>query len=66
MENLVAHEVKELISNFKEYQDNNNKPLLIKDTFILPVLNGLWIATAGEKLSQQDNRLKNLLHEFVA
>jgi len=65
MENLVSNEVKELLSTFREYMDNN-KPLLIKDLFTLPVLNALWILTAGEKLPQQDTRLKKLHHEFVA
>jgi len=65
MENLVLNEVKELICTFKEYQDQN-KPILIEDIFLLPVLNGLWILIAGEKLQQQDTRLKNLHHEYVA
>jgi len=64
MENLVSNEVKELISTLKEYKDNQS--LLIEDIFVLPVLNGLWILIAGEKLEQQDARLKNILHEFVA
>jgi len=65
MENLVSNEVKELISSFKEYL-NNNKPMLIKDTFVIPVLNGLWILTAGKKLPQQDTRLAKLHHEFIS
>jgi len=65
MENLITKEVKELICVFKEYQDKD-KPLLIEDIFLLPVLNGLWILVAGEKLQQQDSRLKNLHHEYIA
>jgi len=63
MENLVFNEVKELICLFKEYQDKDT-PLLIKDTFILPVFNGLWILIVGEKLNQQVTRLKKLHHEY--
>jgi len=65
LENLISSEVKELISTFIGYVDNN-KPLLIKDIFTLPVLNGLWILTAGEKIPQQDERLKKLHTEFVS
>jgi len=63
MEHLVLTEVKELISTFKEYLD---KPMIIKDTFVLPVLNGLWMLTAGEKLPQQDTRLLEIWTEWVS
>jgi len=63
MEQLVLTEVKELISTFKEHLD---KPMIIKDTFVLPVLNGLWMLTAGEKLPQQDTRLLEIWTEWVS
>jgi len=62
MESLLLNEVKELISTFEEHLD---KPLLIKHTFLLPVLNGLWILTTGEKLPHQDTRLLEIWTEWI-
>jgi len=63
METLVSNEVKELIRAWnKKYQ---GKSMLIKDTFILPVLNGLWILTAGENIPQEDKRLLEVWTEWI-
>jgi len=65
METLLSNEVKELLSSFK-LQTTQDKPFLIHHNFVLPVLNALWVLSAGEKTPQQDTRLEKLHSEHMA
>jgi len=62
MKNLILDNVKDVLSTFEE---NIGKPFMIKDTFCLPVVNALWVITAGVKIPRGNVSLLNLHTEFV-
>jgi len=61
MEDLVLNEVKELVETFQGYV---NKPLLIKDSFFRPVVNGLWVLTAATRFPQENTKPIQLLIDY--
>ena len=58
MENMILDEVSEFIERLKK---DAGKPIATQNRFNIAVLNALWTITSGQRLSQDDPELQEII-----